>query len=290
MQSFGNERIVQQGEEWNLDVLVSQSDKEYIPFIISSQRQHPFFAITVASTKFEKNERYVATWWLDLINGDGLLQTPIPRFYQTVVDTTFGEVDDNTPLVLPEGDLPMHCLYQYTKASDEIDNTVGHKPYHYVYFTEDDPYNPKDDYECRIRMQFKSQDTAQWGSQNYMYQITLVDTIPMADYVQAAKESYPDLDWPTWVQYDDPDWDKPIQELVETDEDYKERVLISWTQFRNNWIMDNITELFHFIKNRIPNWFTTDIDVDSLVGKIDSPQIIMSPTKLQVNNNLRKLI
>lgn len=297
MELFNNEIKVQQGEEFPIDRLISQSDFEYIPFIVSSERQNPMIAITVASTKFEKNERYVKTWWLDLVQGDGFDQTPLPRFFQTVPQPLFTDSEgnsidktENMALTLPIDDEPMECLYYYTKASDSVDPTVGHKPYYYVYFTEDDPNTPRDDYEFRIRMQFRSEDTAEWGSQNYMYQITLVDTIPMANYVQTAYETYPDLDWPEWASRDDPDWDKPVQAPGESTEDYNARVEASWVIFRNNWILANINELFWFIKNRLPKWFQPDIDVDSPAGKIGIPQSIMPPTKVQVDNNLRKLI
>jgi|LGOV01.1.fsa_nt_gb hypothetical protein len=301
MFTYGNEREVQQGEEWNLDILVSQSEEEYIPFIVSSERENPMWAITVASTKFEKNERYVATWWLDLLQGDGptyeadeqgdLQNTGLPRFYQTVPDTTtFGEVADNTPLTRPAGDEPMAVLYQYTKASDAIDETLGHKPYYYIYFPVDDPENPVHGYECRIRMQFKSTETAEWGSQNYSYQITLVDTIEMGDYVQDAYETYPDLNWKEWVDTSDPDWVQPEQEPGESTDDYNIRVAEAWRVFRNEWIIENIVELYNFIKLRIPTWFQLDIDVDAPVGQIDIPQVILPPTKLRVNNNIRRLI
>ena len=160
---FGNEREVQQGEEWNLDILISQSDSEYIPFIISSERQNPMWAITVASTKYEKNERYVATWWQDLTVGDGFDGKPIPRFYQTVPQP-LGELAVSQPITRPAEDEPMAALYQYTKAEDAIDPALGHKPYYYVYFTADEPNTPVYDYECRIRMQFESVETANWGS------------------------------------------------------------------------------------------------------------------------------
>ena len=54
MQSYENERVIQQGEDWNIDILLSQSEQEYIPYIVSIQREHPHFVLTVASTKFEK--------------------------------------------------------------------------------------------------------------------------------------------------------------------------------------------------------------------------------------------
>lgn len=290
---FGDVREVQQGEEWNLDILLSQSSEEYIPFIVSSERKNPMWAITVASTKFEKNERYVATWWQDLSKGQGFIidgkEVPLPMFYQTVPQY-LGEIPTGAPISRPAGDQPMQMLYQFTRQEDAIDPDLGHKPYYYVYFEPGDPNEPKYDYECRIRMQFKSSETAEWGSQNYMYQITLVNSIYMADYIQLAKDTYPNLNWPTWVNQDDPDWEVPIKEVGESDEHYEARVEASWVEFRNNWILANINELFHFIKNRLPNWFQPDIDITSPVGLIDIPQVILPPTRLQVNNNLRKLI
>lgn len=288
---FGNEREVQQGEEWNLDILLSQSNAEYIPFIISSERHNPYWAITVASTKYEKNERYVATWWLDLTAGEGFGTKPIPRFYQTVPQRLMSnDLATGQPITRPSGDDPMEALYYYTKATDEIDPALGHKPYYYVYFTHEDPNQPQDDYECRIRMQFSSEETANWGSQNYLYQITLVDTTAMGDWVNLAKETYPNLKWPEWVNRDDPNWVKPEKELTETEEEYLARVEESWREFRNEWVIGNINVLFPFIKERIPNWFQPDIDIDAPVGRIDTPQVILTPTKLQVNNNLRRII
>lgn len=269
MQVFGNERIVQQGEEWNLDILVSQSNADYVPFIVSSERRQgsrvPMWAITVASTKYEKNERYVATWWLDLLSGTG--EEPLPLFYQTVPQD-LGERSTHL-MALPSGDAPMEMLYRYT--------IVG-KPeeVHYVYFDEiDGEVVRHDDYECRIRMQFKSSETANWGSQNYMYQITLVDTVSMPKCIELAKEHYPNLQWPKWVTEEE--WLASGTELT-------------WENYKEMWLIDNQKELYEFIKNRIPDWFQPDIDADAKAGYIDNPQVILPPTKLQVNNNLRRII
>ena len=88
MEMYGNEIKVQQGEDFNLDILLSASQTEYIPFIISSQRNNPFFVITVASTKYEKNLRYVKSWWNDISS-----DSTIPRFFQTVPQD-YGELDN----------------------------------------------------------------------------------------------------------------------------------------------------------------------------------------------------
>lgn len=291
MLSFENQRQVQQGEEWNLDILLSQSSEEYIPFIVSSQRKNPMFAITVASTKYEKNYRYVATWWQDL--SDNKL---LPKFYQTVPEY-IGEISSNSSISRPANssmpdsiDPPMYALYQFTRSEDAVDATLGHKPYYYVYFSEDEPNTPKYDYECRIRMQFRSETTSQWGSQNYQYQITLVDTISMADYINLAHETYPSLNWPFWPDRNSTEWIKPERLDTETSEEYNNRVELSWVEFRNSQIMVYVDELFKFIKTNIPDWFQADIDADAPVGYIDVPQVILAPTKLQVNNNLRTII
>lgn len=276
---LGNERIIHQGESWNLDIVLSQSSVEYIPFIVSSQRVNPMWAITVASTKFEKNDRFVATWWLTMAE--------LPKFYQTVI-SDLGELLAYQPVSKPAADPYMYALYRYTRINETLDPTLGHKPYHYVYF--DELGEAHDDYECHIIMQFTSEETRLWENQNYLYQITLVDTLPMGDIVEDAYETYPDLQWIDWVEITDPAWDKPIQEPGESNEAYEIRLNASWVKFRNEWILDNIAVLFPFIKARIPDWFQADIDIDSPVGLVDNPQVILPPTKLQVNSNLRKVL
>ena len=65
METFGNDIEIQQGENFNMDIVLSASNQEYIPFIVSSERKNPYFIVTVASTKYEKNMRYVDSWWND---------------------------------------------------------------------------------------------------------------------------------------------------------------------------------------------------------------------------------
>lgn len=141
MDSFGNRIEIQQGEDWNLDILVSASNREYIPFIVSSERQNPYFVLTVASTKYEKNMRYVASWWNEpegKIVGDSL-----PTFYQTTpVDigvlstapTSSFQPDDIPEEYQTDESAEKRYLYQYMLESEDVDEKVGHRPYHYLYF------------------------------------------------------------------------------------------------------------------------------------------------------------
>lgn len=390
MESFGNERSVQQGEDWNLDLLLSASDREYIPFIVSSERKNPYFAITVASTKFEKNLRYVKTWWNSVDN-----QLKIPRFYQTTPQY-YGEINDidgskirdlgeirsftssvstggnvtvsdyvyktgsanisvvdsagttktyndsitnsyvykytsqddvtdeygNKPIYyrwfdyfnesasyegaasekygglerlktafipqIPSTDMDnityndkpdTRLLYYYTLASDEIDPTLGHKPYYYFYFDYQlemidgvETYRligREFNYECNLIQNFLSKDTREWRSQNYLYQITLVSgylmhTVLNEIYSDKLNAGFNLDDYP---KNQDGTWESTI--------DTKQ---------------DLISARFKYIKTRWPNEFQSDIDEDSPLGYIEIPEPILRPTKLEVFNNLRTLI
>lgn len=249
MENNGNEQFVQQGENWNLDKLLSSSNREYIPFIVSSERANPFFVVTVASTKFEKNLRYVKSWW------NSPDQMHIPTFYQTTPQY-YGEISSESTIPTTGTAIgenkSIRYLYQYTLTTDAIDQSLGHKPYYYFYYD----YTNSDDgqlvlgYECRITFNFLSKDTAEWTSQNYLYQITLVSGQLMADRLEEiylAKEA-PE-DWP-----------------------------------------DTIEAQYKYVKVQWPNELQPDIDADSPLGRIDVPEPILPPTALRVSNNLRTLI
>lgn len=397
MESFENERSVQQGEDWNLDVLLSASDREYIPFIISSERQNPYFAVTVASTKFEKNLRYVKTWWNSV---DDTLK--IPRFYQTTPEyfgqlspgifgfdgnvENLGEIggklsllsvttgnsyteqngfvykqktadlsyptSDNTDIsvamqetnatskvyvytikndpydltyhayvdyntetlvtdngtesslsdmwgsfkavmsgLIPNipastdinptyGDGPTtRILYYYTFSEDEVDPELGHKPYYYFYYNYEQQeidgetkwvlVGREDEYECRLTQNFLSKDTAEWRSQNYLYQITLVSGYLMSNVLNAI---YLDK---VNAGYDLSDYPKNEDDSWQSDEDTSQNL---------------IEARYNYIKTRWPKEFQPDIDADSPLGYIEIPEPILRPTKLEVFNNLRTLL
>lgn len=256
MEMYGNEIRVQQGEDFNLDIKLSASQIEYIPFIVSSKRANPFFVITIASTKYEKNLRYVKSWWNDI-----LTDNETPTFYQTT-PYNYGEIseDSSLPSLPPilkgttSTETPeTRLLYQYTIETEEVDKQLGHRPYHYFYFEYDEHGGAMrvDDYECHIRFNFTTNETSEWGSQNYMYQITLVSGELMTDTLEAIAIAHGmPIDWPE----------------------------------------NNIEAQYKYIKVRWPNEFQEDIDASSPLGRIEAPEVILPPTKLQVFNNLRNII
>ena len=273
METFNNDIEIQQGENFNMDVLLSASNLEYIPFIISSQRKNPFFVITIASTKYEKNMRYVHSWWNDIVNGEH----PIPTFYQTTpIDLGELVAAPITPefAVQDDNEHGIRYLYQYTLESEAIDEKVGHKPYHYIYvdYSTGISVIHNDDYECKIIQNFSSDITRLWSAQNYMYQITLLDGKTNKEVILATYEKYglthPDFPIPR----------KPNGELYSADE--------QWGESEQEYIKS----AYSYIKRQWPNLLQPDIDADSPLYYINSPETIISPSKLTVNNNLRQMI
>ena len=153
-------------------------------------------------------------------------------------------------------------LYYYTVNTDEIDPELMHKPYYYFYYDYSSGHPVlRDEYECTIHQNFLTEETAKWNGQNYMYQITLVDGQLMADYLEAQRslresEGYDLSDYP---------------EEAESEEELNEL-------------------RYKYLKARWPNTFQADIDSDSPLGTINNIIPVMAPTKLEVFNNIRRLI
>lgn len=269
MESFMNERKVQQGEDWNLDLLLSASNKEYVPYIVSSERHNPYFVVTVASTKYEKNTRYVKSWWQDLKD--------LPKFYgTTVIDYGSVQLDSDDDPILPTPlnwsgdpknvdivieDEVKRYLYEYHI------NTNTERYYFYFDYTEDNqPSERIDTYECHVRFNFLSEDTKDWTGQNYIYQITLVsgELVNSAMDNIALSHSINHLDFPI-------DW-------PETAIDGEGN------------IEDTQPNKVKYVKAVWPKDIQPDIDSDSRLGTLETPQPILLPTKLDVFNNARQLI
>ena len=270
MRKYGNEIQVTQGEDWNLDVELTMNDRDNTPYIISNQRINPYFVITVASTKFEKNLRYVKSWWNEISETPPEGGEIIPTFHSTQPIFVFkngefefkdiSDIETQIPAtrVTFNNSYPEYaetfntrCLYVYTLGNEEVDPNTNHKPYHYFYYDNTDRLVTE--YSCHLRQNFSTDDTKEWTGQNYLYQITLVEGELLENVLTTiAKDknggTLPD-DWP-----------------------------------------DNLTAKYNYVKVQWPNALEPDIDSDSPLGKIENPEVILSPTKLEVFNNLRSLI
>jgi len=272
MKTYLNEREIQQGEDWNVDLLLSQGAEEYVPFIVGL-RENPMFVMTVASTKFEKNQRYVESWWNaydgPMFVNTNPLRAPNNGILVAIPDTPSDVVTawNLTPGFFNVTDESCHLqnLYEYKLANDT------EWRYLYVKRVEGriDTFELVHGYECRLRFNiissYNTEGTAKWTGQNYMYQITLVSGELMENVICSIKQSHPNLEWRD-------DW--PTSNV-------------------ENWLNDNANikkDVFNFIKKRLPDFFQPDIDWNSPLGRIWVPQVILPPTKIQVNNNLRVII
>ena len=283
MQSYENERVIQQGEDWNIDVKLSQSVQDYIPYIVSKEREHPHFVLTVASTKFEKNHRYVESWWQEIPDSQPRFKQTVPFFVGdfTADPTSFEDLiakatiyDDKIGPDVAD-DIAYERLYQYTVKGSE---------FKYCYTT--DGTNIVLGYELRMRFNILSHipgleglqgGTANWNSQEYMYQITLVSGQLMEDTLISLITStkYSNLNWRS---------DLPKKSDYATTEEYETALR---DMLKNELVRKDI---FNFVKQHIPDFFQKDIDWNSNLGQIWSPIPILKPTRLRVDSNLRVLI
>ena len=283
MQSYENERVIQQGEDWNIDVKLSQSVQDYIPYIVSKEREHPHFVLTVASTKFEKNHRYVESWWQEIPDSQPRFKQTVPFFVGdfTADPTSFEDLinkatayDDKIGPDVAD-DTAYERLYQYTVKGSE---------FKYCYTT--DGTDIVLGYELRMRFNILSHipgleglqgGTANWNSQEYMYQITLVSGQLMEDTLISLITStkYSNLNWRS---------DLPKKSDYATTEEY----IAALKEMLKNELVRK--DLFKFVKQHIPDFFQKDIDWNSNLGQIWSPIPILKPTRLRVDSNLRVLI
>ena len=283
MQSYENERVIQQGEDWNIDVKLSQSVQDYIPYIVSSEREHPHFVLTVASTKFEKNHRYVESWWQEIPDSQ-------PRFKQTVPFFVGDFTADPTSF---EDLIAKATIYDDKIGPDVADDTAYERLYQYTVKGSEFKYCYTTDgtdivlgYELRMRFNILSHipgleglqgGTANWNSQEYMYQITLVSGQLMEDTLISLITStkYSNLNWRS---------DLPKKSDYATTEEY----IAALKETLKNELVRK--DLFNFVKQHIPDFFQKDIDWNSNLGQIWSPIPILKPTRLRVDSNLRVLI
>ena len=281
MQSYENERVIQQGEDWNIDVKLSQSVQDYIPYIVSSEREHPHFVLTVASTKFEKNHRYVESWWQEIPDSQPRFKQTTPFFVGVLAadPTSFSDLIAKADSLIKtdiSNDEPYERLYQY-KLNNESE-------FKYCYTT--DGTDIVLGYELRMRFNILSHipgleglqgGTANWNSQEYMYQITLVSGQLMEDTLISLITStkYSNLNWRS---------DLPKKSDYSSEDEY---IAALKNMLKNELVRK---DLFNFVKQHIPDFFQKDIDWNSNLGQIWSPIPILKPTRLRVDSNLRVLI
>lgn len=184
-----NEISIYRGETGAIDFKISQRSDYYVPFLISSLRVNPMVCITIGSTHRESKNITSKQLWLELDN--------VPKFEQTVVED-LGEIDDST-LTTTEL-LKAHLvdiiepgtLYQFTLKSEvEASNSQLHFAYSVMVDLTEVVHI--DDYDFTVTMSLDETITLDMTNGDYMYQIELLDTVPMLTHLQSIFTAYPEL-------------------------------------------------------------------------------------------------
>lgn len=249
MKSLNNELTVYRGETFSIDKSVQNKDGS--PYIISKQLNNPYFLLSVSSTRYEQENRYVKNYWLDL--------SDFPRFSSTRA------FDLKSLMSTANGSVPM-----YANGFDDIterknNDTLGdYIAYGYinnnlvsldyddcVFYVEDEEErrtykywdissNMWNDYKCKIVKSFRQEDTRKWTEQSYVYSITLVSGQLMSSY---------------------------LNQLC-TD---------------NNIDFNNITDREKYEKLvEAGQTFPTDFNIDRILVRYDTVMPILIPTKISV--------
>ena len=66
MKTFNNEVVIHRGETFSMDKLVENKDGS--PYIVSNKLQNPYVLVSVSTTRYEQNKRYLLNQWLPLSN------------------------------------------------------------------------------------------------------------------------------------------------------------------------------------------------------------------------------
>lgn len=203
MKNFNNELEITRGETFSLDRTLE--NKDGTPFIISNKLTNPYFLITVSTTKYQQENRYVYNKWLDL--------SDFPKFNETNVVNLkqFTTEENGTTLMYPNGfdsdniqELKTVQIGDKTISDICAYGYVGDKLLYYqvndalFYFLKDDGTinykywntneNKWTEYKCRIVVPFLHHITVNWTEQDYVYNIALVGGQSTIEYLRSICE------------------------------------------------------------------------------------------------------
>lgn len=184
MRIYADRIQVERGEAWTYDVYFQNRDGS--PYIVSSELQNPQILVTVASSKYTQNGRYIANFWNDVSQA-------YPRFYSTeptvIVDTSATSISNLKPpseygVVLPDGQTyGTFSIYAWTDNDGET---------HYLqWFWDPVTLWQYKEYSFHFVQQFPTEITNEWIEQSYVFGIKLVGGIVNPDYDPNNLESRP---------------------------------------------------------------------------------------------------
>lgn len=199
MRVYADRIQVERGEEWTYDVYFQNRDGS--PYIVSEKLTNPYILVTIASSKYTQNGRYIANFWSKVIG-------TYPTFYSTqptvIVDknaNTISEINapDKLGITLPDVFLidgvpvdnayTMFSVYEWTDKNDEK---------HYFWCTDyktDSNGNVTawtyEEYSFHFVITFPTDITNTWIEQNYVFGVKLVGGTKNKEYDPNEESSRP---------------------------------------------------------------------------------------------------
>lgn len=170
MKTYADRIQVERGEAWTYDVYFQNRDGS--PFVVSSELQNAQILVTVASSKYTQDGRYIANFWCDVASA-------FPTFYSTqtttIVDATATSISTlkspaDAGVILPDWQAyETYSVYAWTDSDDVT---------HYLRWSD----NKYHEYSFHFVQQFPTEITNEWIEQSYVFGIKLLGGLANEDY------------------------------------------------------------------------------------------------------------
>ena len=181
MRVYADRIQVERGEEWTYDVYFQNRDGS--PYIVSNQLTNPYILVTIASSKYTQNGRYIANFW-----------NSVTEAYKTFYCTQPIELTGST-MPTPVNGLSREIQDDITAKNQTYSTYAVYKwvdpngVAQYKYWNEETA--AYEDYDFHFVMTFPTDITNEWIEQNYVFGVKLVGGIANADYNPEVDGSRP---------------------------------------------------------------------------------------------------
>ena len=179
MRIYADRIQVERGEEWTYDVYFQNRDGS--PYIVSNQLTNPYILVTIASSKYTQNGRYIANFW-----------NKVTEAYKTFYCTQPIELTGST-MPTPENGLSPEIQADIVAKNQTYSTYAVYKwvdpngVAQYKYWNG----TAYEDYDFHFVMTFPTDITNEWIEQNYVFGVKLVGGTANADYNPEVDGSRP---------------------------------------------------------------------------------------------------
>lgn len=183
MRIYADRIQVERGEEWTYDVYFQNRDGS--PYIVSSKLSNPQILVTIASSKYTQNGRYIANFWNDVSEA-------YPTFYNTTPIELVGatmptpeqglSADIQADIVAKGCTYSNYCVYKWVDS----EGTAYYKRWTGTAY---------EDYLLHFVITFPTDITLEWIEQSYVFGIKLVGGTKNDDYDPDIEGSRPIINY-----------------------------------------------------------------------------------------------